>query len=75
MNANEKKLEEQYLKKTSHYLNEQISKMEKDIFLDTEKIKEFRRYAWENKGGMDKQELNAVRTSDAQEAIDRKSVV
>lgn len=69
MNANEKKLEEQYLKKTSHYLNEQISKMEKDIFLDTEKIKEFRRYAWENKGGMDKQELNAVRTSDAQEAM------
>lgn len=70
MDSNEKKREEQYLKKTSYYLNNQISKMEQDIFLDTEKIKEFRRYAWENKGGMDKQELNAVRTSDAQEAMD-----
>lgn len=70
MDSNEKKREEQYLEKTSSYLNNLISKMEQGIFLDTEKIKEFRRYAWENKGGMDKQELNAVRTSDAQEAMD-----
>lgn len=69
MNSNEKRLEEQYLEKTCHYLNKQIAKMENDIFEDAEKIKEFRRYAWENKGGMDKQELNAVRTSDAQEAM------
>lgn len=69
MNTSEKKLEEQYLEKTSLYLNKQIEKMESDIFEDSEKIKEFRRYAWENKGGMDKQELNAVRTSDEQEAI------
>lgn len=69
MNSNEKRLEEQYLEKTCHYLNKQIAKMESDIFEDAEKIKEFRRYAWENKGGMDKQELNAVRTSDAQEAM------
>lgn len=69
INSNEKRLEEQYLEKTCHYLNKQIAKMESDIFEDAEKIKEFRRYAWENKGGMDKQELNAVRTSDAQEAM------
>lgn len=69
MNSNEKRLEEQYLEKTCHYLNKQIAKMESDIFEDAEKIKEFRRYAWENKGGMDKQELNAVRTSDAKEAM------
>lgn len=69
MKESEKKQEEQYLEKTSHYLNEQIEKMESAIFEDAEKIKEFRRYAWENKGGMDKQELNAVKTSNEQEAL------
>lgn len=69
MDTNEKRLEEQYLEKTSLYLNKQIEKMESDIFKDAEQIKEFRRYAWENKGGMDKQELNAVRTNDEQEAL------
>lgn len=70
MNPNERKQEEINLKKTAKCLNEQIEKIESNIFEDAEKIKEFRRYAWENKGGMDKQELNAVRTSDAKEAMD-----
>ena len=64
-----KKQEELNLKVTSDYLNKKIEEMELNIFEDTEKIKEFRRYAWENKGGMDKQELNAVRTSNEQEAL------
>lgn len=70
MNSNEKQLEEQNLKKTAHYLNLQIAKMEKDIFKDAEQIREFRKYAWENKGGMDKQELNSVRTANEQEAME-----
>ena len=69
MNEQEKKEEEQYLHDTVDYLNQQIKKMELSIFQDTEKIKEFRRYAWENKGGRDKQELNAVRTDNEQEAL------
>lgn len=69
MNPNERKQEELNLKKTAKHLNAQLEKMETSIFEDAEKIKEFRKYAWENKGGMDKQELNAVRTSDAQEAM------
>ncbi len=69
MDANEKKMEENYLKITSQYLNQQIEKMEQNIFEDAEKIKEFRKYTWENKGGMDKQELNAVRSSSEQEAF------
>ncbi len=70
MNSNEKQLEEQNLKKTAHDLNLQIAKMEKDIFKDAEQIREFRKYAWENKGGMDKQELNSVRTANEQEAME-----
>lgn len=62
-------MEEQNLKKTAKFLNDKIAKMELDIFEDTEKIKEFRRYAWENKGGMDAQELNEVRSESEQEAI------
>ncbi len=69
MNEKERFLEEQNLKTTVKCLNEKIETMESDIFEDTERIKEFRRYAWENKGGMDKQELNAVRTDNEQEAI------
>lgn len=69
MNAKEKILEEQNLKKTTTYLNKQIEIMEEAIFKDAEQIKEFRKYAWENKGGMDKQELNSVRTDSEQEAM------
>ncbi len=69
MNEQEKKLEKQNLITTCNYLNKKIEEMETSIFQDAEKIKEFRRYAWENKGGMDKQELNAVRTDNEQDAI------
>lgn len=69
MNEQERKIEEQNLQTTCKYLNQKIEEMETSIFEDAEKIKEFRRYAWENKGGMDKQELNAVRTDNEQEAI------
>ncbi len=69
MNEQERKIEEQNLQTTCNYLNQKIEEMETSIFEDVEKIKEFRRYAWENKGGMDKQELNAVRTDNEQEAI------
>lgn len=61
-------LEKENLKKTSDYLNKKIESMEEKIFQSTEKIKEFRKYMWENKGGMDAQELNSVRTNDEQEA-------
>jgi len=69
MNEQERTIEEQNLQTTCNYLNQKIEEMETSIFEDAEKIKEFRRYAWENKGGMDKQELNAVRTDNEQEAI------
>ncbi len=69
MNNEEKTKEIKNLEKTVQYLNHKIEEMELDIFADTEKIKEFRKYAWENKGGMDAQELNSVRTSSEQEAI------
>ncbi len=69
MESKERKQEELYLDETCKYLNQQIAKMESAIFEDAEKIKEFRRYAWENKGGMDKQELNAVRSDSEQEAL------
>ncbi len=69
MNNEDKKLEEANLKTIVKYLNDKIKEMEQDIFQDEEKIQEFRRYAWENKSGMDAQELNSVRTSSEQEAI------
>lgn len=69
MNEQERIREEQNLTKTCKYLNKKVEEMEISIFEDAEKIKEFRRYAWENKGGMDKQELNAVRTDNEQVAL------
>lgn len=68
MKENEKIIEEKYLKQTVKILNEKIENLEQDIFQDKEKIQEFRKYAWENKGGMDKQELNSVMTNNELEA-------
>lgn len=65
----EKYLEEQYLGKTVKLLNEKIEGMEHSIFKDAEKIAEFKKYMWENKNAMDKQELNSVRTNSEQEAL------
>lgn len=50
MKENEKIIEEKYLKQTIKILNEKIENLEQDIFQDKEKIQEFRKYAWENKG-------------------------
>lgn len=61
--------EEKVLEKVVTLLNEKIATMEQEIFQDAEKIQDFRRYMWENKNAMDKQELNAVRSDSESEAI------
>lgn len=68
MNETELTLEKQYLGKTLKLLNEKIETLEKDIFKNEEEIREFRKYAWENKSGMDKQELTSIITDNELEA-------
>lgn len=62
------KQEKEWLSHVVKELNQKIEVFEKDIFEDAEKIQEFRKYMWENKNAMDKQELNSVRTDSEQEA-------
>ncbi len=62
------KEEQQYLKQVCKVLNQKISLMEEEIFEDANQIQEFHKYLWENKSGMDKQELNSVRSNSEQEA-------
>ena len=64
----EMKQEQIYLSNVLNRLNEKIQEMEQEIFVDDEKIQDFRKYMWENKGAMDKQELNSVRSNSEQEA-------
>lgn len=51
-----------------NWLNEKIEKMSTDIFSSKEKIQEFRKYMWENKGDMDVQKLTSVHASSEMEA-------
>ena len=64
----ELELEKRRLKEVLKLLDDKISRMGLDIFEDEEKLQEFRRYAWENKRGMDVQELNSVRVESELEA-------
>ena len=64
----ELELEKRRLKEVLKLLDDKISRMGIDIFEDEEKLQEFRRYAWENKRGMDVQELNSVRVESELEA-------
>ena len=61
-------LEKRRLKEVLKLLDDKISRMGMDIFEDEEKLQEFRRYAWENKRGMDVQELNSVNVESELEA-------
>jgi len=61
--------EKQWLAYVSQELNQKIQEMEQDIFQDQDQIQEFRKYMWENKGAMDRQELNSVRSNSTQEAL------
>ncbi len=61
-------LEKRRLKEVLKLLDDKISRMGIDIFEDEEKLQEFRRYAWENKRGMDVQELNSVNVESELEA-------
>lgn len=49
-------------------LNQKIEHLETEIFQDADKIQEFRKYAWESRSDMDKQELLSVRSNSEQEA-------
>ncbi len=60
--------EKRHLKQVCKVLNQKIQEMEEEIFEDKNKIQEFHKYMWENKSGMDKQELNSVRSNNEQEA-------
>ena len=51
-------LERRRLKEVLKLLDDKIARMGKDIFLDEEKLQDFRRYTWENKKSMDAQELS-----------------
>ncbi len=64
----ELELEKRRLKEVLKLLDDKISRMGMDIFEDEEKLQEFRRYAWENKRGMDVQELNSVNVESELEA-------
>ena len=61
-------LERKRLKNVLKILNDKVAQMGEDIFEDEEKFKEFRRYTWENKRGMDAQELNQVNVESELEA-------
>ncbi len=61
-------LEKRRLKEVLKLLDDKISRMGIDIFEDEEKLQEFRRYTWENKRGMDVQELNSVMVESELEA-------
>lgn len=68
MNELELTKEKDYLSKTAKYLNEKIEELEKTIFKSEKDLREFKKYTWENKSGMDKQELIAVTTDNELEA-------
>ena len=51
-------LERRRLKEVLKLLDDKIARMGNDIFLDEEKLQDFRRYTWENKKSMDSQELS-----------------
>ncbi len=68
MDSKELQFEKEHLKETSQLLDEKIASLGEHIFESKEKAQEFSRYVWENKGDMDVQELNSVRTSSEMEA-------
>ena len=68
MNAKEMQEEREHLKITCELLDEKITKMGEHIFESKEKAEDFSRYVWENKGDMDVQELNSVRTESEMDA-------
>lgn len=53
-------LEKMRLKEVLKLLDDKIARMGGEIFQDEEKLKEFRKYTWENMKSMDVQELNQV---------------
>ena len=61
--------ERKHLRNVLEQLQNKIQEMEQEIFVSDEKIQEFRKYMWENKSAMDKQELNSVRSNSEQEAL------
>ena len=60
--------EKDHLKGVCKFLNDKIKMMSQTIFSSKERIQEFRKYVWENKGDMDVQELTSVRTNSEMEA-------
>lgn len=61
--------EKEWLQYVVKELNEKIENLEQEIFQDADKIQEFRKYAWDAKSDMDKQELLSVRSNSEQEAL------
>ncbi len=55
--ANERNLEEKYLKEVSEEVLKQIKKLEKEINFTSNEIKEFRKLMWEAKGSIDSVEM------------------
>ncbi len=60
--------EKQWLNFVVEELNQKIELLEQEIFMDADKIQEFRKYAWESRSDMDKQEILSVRSNSEQEA-------
>lgn len=60
--------EKQWLNFVVEELNQKIESLEQEIFMDVDKIQEFRKYAWESRSDMDKQEILSVRSNSEQEA-------
>ena len=60
--------EKKHLSEVCEVLNNKINEMSEGIYSTDKSLQEFRRYMWENKGDMDVQELNSVRSSSEQEA-------
>ena len=60
--------EKKHLSEVCEVLNNKINEMSEGIYSTDKSLQEFRRYMWENKGDMDVQELNSVRSTSEQEA-------
>ena len=54
--------EEKYLKEVNSVIKSQISEMGQELYTNEERINDFKKYLWNNKSGMDKEEIKSIMT-------------
>ena len=60
LDANELKLEKDYLENTLETIDKQISSLGQELYEKEEKIKEFQKFIWDSKADMDDQEMKSM---------------